>query len=104
MRSEKVSRGSRHLSKSRPNGFEDARRFCAVAGNSQKPPKRLRDSEKVIHYSRHLSKAASTPPEPPKLLRRSKKVFRCSRKLSKAASTPSGAAETARKKGEGFPR
>ena len=62
----------------RVNDSEEARRFPAVAGTSQKPP--------------------LNPPEPPKQLRRSEKIFRRSRHLSKAASTSPGTEETAPKK------
>ena len=68
----------------RQNGSGEARRFPAVAGNSQKPSQR--------------------PPGRPKRLRRSKKGFRGSRHLSKAVSTPPGATETTPNKRGGFPR
>ena len=73
-RSEEDFRGSRHLSKAvstspgeaetapeKREGSGEARRLSAEAGNSQKPPKRLRRSAKTIRGSRHLSKAASFP-------------------------------------------
>ena len=68
----------------RRNGSREARRFPEIAGNSQKPSQR--------------------PAGPSKRFGRSKKVSRDSRHLSKAASTPPGAAETTHEKREGFPR
>ena len=84
--SEKVFRGSRQLSEdastppeSRRTGFEDARRFCAVAGNSQKPPLRPPEAAETAPKKREAGtsqKSPRRPPETPRQLRGSEKVFR----------------------------